>query len=1113
MAIVTDTVAVQRFAMGLFGVQVGTVTMAQVDKQIDRTSLGATLNSYYTSAFGGQTTAAVAATLVANLGITGAGVAGAVAYVTAKLNAAAPAARGEAINTILNDFSGMTADATYGAAAQTWNANVDVASGYTGAANIAFGSVIQQSLTAGMDILFGSAGADVFNAKVVANMVGQQVNTLTSGDEINGGAGTDTLNAKITAGASAGGDASMPIQPETKSVEVIKLEAVSSGVNGNDTQVYVNAKDMEGVSQLWSNRSDADLVVMNMTTKGTNQLSDMTIGMAYTGNKDSKWGASDATVYFDQDYLTSAKTSTNPSIDFLAMNEDNYDASKGAAPLEGVYFQRLNFTLNGKSYNLAQYLGENPAGKGDEIKTYAQFLTAVQAGLVKLKAANAGDAALQTVTASLGRVFETDKDPITNVIRKGTAVQLTVDAQTGATKNTLSVKETDLQVSKTDAATVVNSNRYEKAGATPALETDLPVSINVALEKVGLAGDGGNLVIGSMNKTSENKWDAVKTSVSSTKAGIEQFNVTVSGDATKNSSLASLHSTNNMLKTVNVVSAAGSTAKLTIGNSNTAGGVVNALKDVKTFDASKFDNGLTLGASITGESVAKYMSLTDTDAPADDNVNFVYSFGKGNDALTMNISKANLSAAGTTTREDFKLDINTGAGDDKVNVRIGDGSVAGDDVWYQNSKLNANLAIDGGAGNDTISTNGSGNWKITAGEGDDTVYSDNSGDKAVWVFNTANQIPATTGELDAVTEAEADIADAKIQIAGATTSTELTDAQNKLVIAQGKLATALAVPAIAARQLANLESNDNDGYNLHKGELVVNFRGLSNKAIVINSTDYKTTPLQINQAIKAAINGDAVLNKLLKATDGPANTLVVTSLIDGEVVANDLSVSITKPKTNVLNSDEITAAGKAYGLTGTVTESAVLSAMNDTMDIGNGDYVAAFANNGISQYAGTDSQQITGSTHTLGAGNDVLVLSTGANSQETVVYNAAAFGNDVIVNFAVSGSGIDKLDFTALGGKGAAFSATATATTTDGLIIVKATPTADNTEAKVKDAVAAADDTTASKGIYVAVDVATNVGTVYQIVDGTATSDITATAIGTIDLADTPWSLTSANFA
>lgn len=1094
MAIVTDTVAVQRFAMGLFGVQVGTVTMAQVDKQIDRSSLSATLNSYYTSAFGGQTTAAVAATLVANLGITGAGVAGAVAYVTAKLNAAAPAARGEAINTILNDFSGMTADATYGAAAQTWNANVDVASGYTGAANIAFGSVIQQSLTAGMDILFGSAGADVFNAKVVANMVGQQVNTLTSGDEINGGAGTDTLNAKITAGASAGGDASMPIQPETKSVEVIKLEAVSSGVNGNDTQVYVNAKDMEGVSQLWSNRSDADLVVMNMTTKGTNQLSDMTIGMAYTGNKDSKWGASDYTVYFDQDYLTAAKTSTNPSVDFLAMNEDNYDATKGEKPLEGVYFQRLKFTLNGKSYDLAQYLGEKAEGKGDEIKTYAEFLTAVQGALVKLKAANAGDAALQTVTASLGRVFETDKDPATNVIRKGTAVQLTVDAQTGTTKNTLSVKETDLQVSKTDTATVPNSNRYEKAGATPALESDKPVTINVALEKVGLAGDGGELVIGSMNKTSENKWDAVKTSVSSTKAGIEQFNVTVSGDATKNSSLAALHSTNNMLKIVNVESAAGSTAKLTIGNSNTAGGVVNALKDVKTFDASKFDNGLTLGASITGESVAKYMSLTDTDAPAADNVNFVYSFGKGNDALTMNISKANLSAPGTTTREDFKLDINTGAGDDKVNVQIGDGTVAADSVWYHNSQLNANLAIDGGAGNDTISTKGSGDWKITAGEGDDTVYSDNSGAKAVWVFNTA------TKDEDGV-------------------------------------------------ELANLKSDANDSYNLHKGELTVGFRGLTSK-VTINSTNYKTSDLQINQAIKAAINGDAVLSKLLKATDGPANTLVVTSLIDGGKVVNvDLSVSVAQPKTNVLSSDEITNAGKAYGLTGTVTEAQVLDAMEAALEdfLAAADYEAALATKFVpgvpgvaevlddpvttavneakpaipeipdtySEISGTDSNEVTDSTHNLGAGNDVLVLSTGAEtdlpSNETVVYNAAAFGNDVIVNFAATGNGIDKLDFTALGGKGAAFSATAT--TTDGLIIVKATPTADNTEAKVKAAVAAADDTTASKGIYVAVDVATNVGTVYQIVDGTATSDITATAIGTIDLADTPWSLTSANFA
>ncbi len=834
-------------------------------------------------------------------------------------------------------------------------------------------------LTTGADNLTGSAAADTFTANVVQNMLGQQANTLGSGDAINGGAGTDTLNAKVAAGAAINGSFSMPIQPETKGVEIIKLEAVSSGVDyrnfigtytSTDTEVFVNAKDMEGVAQLWSNRSDADLVVMNMTTKGTAQLSDMTIGMAYTGNKDSKWGASDTTVYFDQDYLTSAKTSTNPSVDFLAMNEDNYDATKGASPLEGVYFQRLNFTLNGKSYNLAQYLGENPAGKGDEIKTYAQFLTAVEDALVKLKAANASDAALQTVKASFGQTFKTDKDA-SGVERTGTGVRLTVDAQTGTTKNTLSVTPSDLQVSKPSSTdTVVNSNRYEKADATPPVESDLPVSINVALEKVGLAGDGGNLIIGSMNKTSANEWNAVNTVVSSTKAGIEQFNVTVSGDTTKNSSLAGLHSTNNMLKTVNIDNATGSTASLTIGNSNTTGGVQNfpteildendepmtvmvdnlfdvtsaknnALKDVKTFNAVNFDNNLSVYAHLSNEVVAKYMDRKDSasDATAD-NANFTYTTGAGNDLVNLNISKDNLSASGTANREDFTLAINTGAGNDTIVTQIGDGKNVDDDGttqnWYVNQNINKNLSIDAGAGNDTIRTYGAGDWTIKAGAGDDVIYNDNSGvlegtegfnqGRAAWVFNAQN----------------ADVTDLKSEL-----------------------------PATAATKVANLS-------------LTVNFLGLTSKVTVGGSdavSGATIDDLSINQAIKAAINGNAVLNKLLVAEDGPGRTLVVRSLIDGDRIDGDLSVALS----STTASSSQTAAGAAE----------MTTAQRGTLETR---FEADFATVDSQEAKGGDSGQVSANVVYGDAGKDVIVLSSNEGSAETVVLNSAPEG-DVIVNF------------------------------------------------------------------------------------------------------------------
>jgi hypothetical protein len=547
--------------------------------------------------------------------------------------------------------------------------------------------VLSLKLTVGEDTLMGNSSDNIFKANVVQNSLGQQVNTLGSGDELNGGAGVDTLNAKITAGVYAGstslyGGYGMPIQAETNSVEKINFQAVNSLIAyGNSsaysTEVYVNAKDMIGVTDIGSVHSDANLTIQNLTTQGLEKLSDMTIHMEYTGNADTRWNESDLHVYFDQDYLTPEATRTNPVVDFLAMNEDAYDRAKslGLNPqsyaLDGVFFRELQFTLNGAKFNLAQYLGEDAQGTGAEIRSYTEFLAAVQSALVQLKAANPTNAALQTVTASFGQTFKTDVDPVTLVQREGVGIRLTVDGLTNGTANTLSVASTDLEVARAANAIVPNNNRYEIADSTPPTAGE-KLGINVALEKVGLAGDGGQLVIGSMNKHEGNVWDAKTTTVDSTTSGIEEFYVTVYGNNTKSSSLSGLHSTNNNLRVVTVGTDAAQTgtyANLTIGNSNTNmsgfSGYQNALKDVQTFNASAFKGDLTLYAALTNEVTAKYLNLVDAapDAPGADNLNFEYTGGTGNDNINLTISADNGAFSGAATREDFLMNSTVNGGD------------------------------------------------------------------------------------------------------------------------------------------------------------------------------------------------------------------------------------------------------------------------------------------------------------------------------------------------------------------------------------------------------------------------------------------------------------------
>jgi hypothetical protein len=325
------------------------------------------------------------------------------------------------------------------------------------------------------------------------------------------------------------------------------------------------------------------------------------------------------------------------------------------------------------------------------------------------------------------------------------------------------------------------------------------------------------------------------------------------------------------------------------------------------------------------------------------------------------------------------------------------------------------------------------------------------------------------------------------------------------------------------RNLANLKSDVDNTYNFFNSTVKVTFKGLD-ASVVVAGTGFKTTDLQINQAIKQAISADPVLNKLLLATDGPANSLVVTSLIDGAQVTGNLAVSVTTP--TGVTSAELAGAIAAGLVAAGSTDAALITAMGvakaafDTK----GDYVTQFAESGSGTIASTSNVVLAGAnsltssdnTITPGTGNDVIVLSTTAqidalsSSNETVVY-AGLFGNDTIVNFAATGLGIDKLNFSGLNGSAANFGSLSA----DKSIVVGAA-TAVGATALTAAQIAAlfTDSATAINHVYVAVD-SNNIGSIWQVADaaGTAAGNVTATVVGSIDLSDTVWgNLSAANF-
>jgi len=247
MAVLTTTLfptnasQVQAFAGALYGVQVGSATMAQVTADITAAGgLNNALNAYYTASFGTAKVADVGDTVAANLGLTGTAATSASAYIAAQLTGKT-ATGGAVIANILNLFASLTADATYGTAATAWNTKVASAASYTGAANLPVGTVVAATtpFTTNADNLIGSTGDDTFTGVAGTGA------TFGVTDAANGGAGVDTLSLVSDAAATT------LLGSALTSIEKISINQIGAG--------YVAFSGMTGVTDLINNNSSADL--------------------------------------------------------------------------------------------------------------------------------------------------------------------------------------------------------------------------------------------------------------------------------------------------------------------------------------------------------------------------------------------------------------------------------------------------------------------------------------------------------------------------------------------------------------------------------------------------------------------------------------------------------------------------------------------------------------------------------------------------------------------------------------------------------------------------------------------------------------------------------------
>jgi hypothetical protein len=579
-------------------------------------------------------------------------------------------------------------------------------------------------MTADQDIVDGTADNDTFYADVV-QVGGPQVNSLGTGDRVDGKAGMDSMEAQVTEGLFMGGF-NMAIQPRIKDVEDIKLEAMQADMywaEYENSDVYVNAKNIYGVDAIWSWYSDANLVVQDvntMTAEGDHDIarntSEMTIGMGYTANTDTRWQESDMHVYFDQDFLLTGESAESKAI-FYLLDQDaelfdkDPDGDGVIDLLADINTNGLRFTVDGGETLTIQF--DKTLLENDTVITHEDFVAALQDSLDALIAA--GDVPADTILYLDPTL--TDFTFLDDGSRSSDIPAMVLETQTDHILDAVGFKWFDDEQGE--------YNVYGRIDEEADVEDD-PLSVQVALEKVGRGGEGGELIIGSMDKYNY---------------GIEEFHVTVYGDDGRPSSLSDLDSTGGALDKIYITSDnegfPGDTwADLTIGNDNSVGNVLN--EGMSLVKSNGFMGDLSLGTATARVEDLKALDTTDMAgdttfwAEMDAKAKYSYETGSGDDTLNVVLDG---DAVDTI---DTGLAIDTAAGDDTVKIAA---EVATPQTGVSQLTMLelGNLAIDTSAGDDKVEINNNFRFYVDAGAGSDFVYI-NSQDATLtgaWVVSTA----------------------------------------------------------------------------------------------------------------------------------------------------------------------------------------------------------------------------------------------------------------------------------------------------------------------------------------------------------------------------------------
>lgn len=874
------------------------------------------------------------------------------------------------------------------------------------------------------DLTIDQNYADYFNG---------ELGTLNSGDNIDGLGGLDTLYARVAPTSSEA------LEPTVNNVETILFRAES----GSDAN--------QGTSAKVGSYIDADRIYLEdgkpLTIGSDNSRLDLSIEDIRHNSSETIIRYADADpaanfwVYFDPQHLTPENAEETGTMSLKLIDVKN--AQNHSQPLTEQPFNNFTFSYSGSDDLITfQFRSADASLYTGTSATYSTLLTAFQHALADYEAANPSMAGKFTV--ELGDQYpsraivggdEYSSDMGTYVIIRSSDGSIsaeepgtgwgvdtgTVPARGGIIWGVEAVASTTCPLIETTIE-LDNVGRVQWDDASPdCLPDDIIYGSNA-----------GDLQVGSM----------------AMRGGIERMDVKVD----QGSWLEGLYSTNDALRMVTVTGKdingddiigndANTAGQLYIGewsvardeygniidgdrlddNTNNAANThyhnsnmvwtdpakllrtysldaeeseegmdQDGLVDVAVFDATAYGTyggELNIAASITDDSYDKYLKSVDGVRYIDKmfapnggyNGAFTYNLGSANDTLNMTV------AGDIAADVDFKLNMNAGAGNDLVAFRY-------DSMSYNqshNQKYLGNVTINAGDGDDHVWFYGDagGSAKINGGSGADVIYANQyelftggagsgvvdggAAYNAVFVFNTEGD--GRYIGLDSYW--------------GATLNNN--NASGLASFALNSVADATALYA------------------------TVNFKGFSASYKIsdyaVNSSGTITngasvTAEDINHAIINAIDSSSTLSNLLVAKDGSGHSLMVESLINGDMT-DDLNIGFqlrdSKGVVKASGDDVFSTASTKTGWYATHFGEKNFY----TVDDATGDVAVTHT-----VYTGNDYTIGSQAIINAGAGNDLIVL--GTNSDTDIISLSTNFGNDSIIDFEV---GTDLINVRGLG--------------------------------------------------------------------------------------------------